>query len=241
MNTSRSEGAPRDLPIRVRETLTAGKAQPPPEQTVYCPQVVRSVAIARCSGCDKCEVVVIGPEVKQPHVRCREPDPHATPDTLTASSSKHIPTELLIASLLEHTAVSAVMSTRVVCVDESLPTQRLMDLLVAEGFSGAPVVDREGRPKGIVSKTDLLREAHERERDEPPPGKAEDVMTHSAFGLPERASLAQAAALMAFERVHRVPILSDDGKVVGIISPLDITRWLAMRAGYVVPDQRRGR
>ncbi len=239
--TAKVDGAPRDLPIRVRETLSTAKTPPPPELTVYCPQVVRSVLVSRCEGCDKCEAVVQGPEVRSPHVRCREPDAHREPDTLTAASSKHVPSELLIATLLEHTPVSAVMSTRVICVDESLPMKRLTDLLVGQGFSGAPVVDRDGKPKGIISKTDLLREAHEREADEPAPTKAEDVMTHSAFGLPERASLAQAAALMAFERVHRVPILSDDGKVVGILSPLDITRWLASRAGYVVPDQRRGR
>jgi CBS domain-containing protein len=60
-------------------------------------------------------------------------------------------------------------------------------------------------------------------------------MTQSALWLPETASLGQAAALMALERIHRVPIVSGDGRVVGIISTLDISQWLAEQGGYVVP------
>lgn len=59
------------------------------------------------------------------------------------------------------------------------------------------------------------------------------------FTLPESASLSKAAALMAFEGVHRLPILSNDGKVVGILSALDVLRWLAKQQGYVVPKRAR--
>ncbi len=56
------------------------------------------------------------------------------------------------------------------------------------------------------------------------------------FSLPEHASLAQAAALMALEGVHRIPVVAADGKVVGIVSSLDLMRWMARRGGYVLPS-----
>ena len=40
-------------------------------------------------------------------------------------------------------------------------------------------------------------------------------------------SPSQAAALMAKEGVHRIAILSERDQVIGILSSLDIARWLA--------------
>src|SRR5262249_50102003 len=62
-----------------------------------------------------------------------------------------------------------------------------------------------------------------------------DIMVPLAFALPESASIAQAAALMAYEGVHRVPVVSTSREVVGLISSLDVLRWLAQRSGFLVP------
>jgi CBS domain-containing protein len=34
--------------------------------------------------------------------------------------------------------------------------------------------------------------------------------------------------------VHRIPIVTDNSRVVGLVSTLDITRWRARQAGYEV-------
>ena len=62
-----------------------------------------------------------------------------------------------------------------------------------------------------------------------------------AFTLPESASIAHAAALMAYENVHRIPVVASDGSVVGIIAALDILRWLAVNAGFALPGRRGDR
>jgi len=54
------------------------------------------------------------------------------------------------------------------------------------------------------------------------------------FALPEDATLSQASALMAYEGIHRLPVTCAEGKVVGIVSTLDILRWLAEQDGYLV-------
>jgi CBS-domain-containing membrane protein len=55
------------------------------------------------------------------------------------------------------------------------------------------------------------------------------------FCLSEAASISQAAALMAFESVHRIPIVDKRGRIMGVVSTLDILRWMARREGYLIP------
>jgi len=155
------------------------------------------------------------------------------------------------------------MTTNVVTVTPDVGVETLTSLFLERGFSGAPVIDDSGRAVGIVSKTDLLRESFERAdgttEDEPasinrggiemPLGRgmhtqrgtgitARDVMTPLAFTLPESASVARASALMAHEGVHRVPVVTEAGKVVGILSAMDVLRWVARMEGFVIPDRR---
>jgi len=66
-----------------------------------------------------------------------------------------------------------------------------------------------------------------------PTGTAADVMSPSPLTLSERASISEAAALMAFEGVHRVPVLSVAGRVIGVVTPLDVLRWMAQQDGYL--------
>lgn len=166
-----------------------------------------------------------------------------------------------VPSLADRTPVADVMTTRVVSVHPNLGLEALCSLFVERNISGAPVIDATGHPIGIVSKTDLVRRFHENghmeaedatprieTRREPewgiglergfhtepvPQETVADIMMPIAFTLSETASLSQAAALMAFEGVHRVPVVSEEGVVVGILSSLDILRWTAEQDGYL--------
>ncbi len=164
-----------------------------------------------------------------------------------------------------HTPVSAVMRREFVCAREDVSVESLAAALLDRGLSAAPVIDGRGRPVGYVSTSDLLRafceagDAAEWQVEGPlsrgdasgdrlelgagfhaePParGTAAEVMTPFAFAVDENASLARAAALMAFERVHQVPVVSRSGRVVGVATAVDVLRWLAQQHGYLVPDR----
>lgn len=138
------------------------------------------------------------------------------------------------AASADATSVGAVMRRNVIRVTPELRLERLVSMLVEWEISGAPVVDRDGKPIGMVSKTDVLRataaggDSHEL--------VVRDIMMPLSFSLTESASVAQAAALMAFEGVHRVVIVGMTGAVVGILSSLDVLRWVAQHSGYIVPE-----
>ncbi len=161
-------------------------------------------------------------------------------------------TELLLAQ----TPISAVMERDVVCVEPELSVEALTALFLERGLSGAPVIDGDGKPIGMVSSSDLLREVHDRGDDEErvsararkwrsyglglasgfhvtciARATVGEIMTPLAITLHETASLAQAVALIAMKGVHSIPIVGSDGKVIGIVCAVDAMRWLARHEG----------
>jgi len=162
----------------------------------------------------------------------------------------------------ERTPVSAVMTTEVWAVRPEVSLETLTDLFLVHGLDGVPVVDAEGHPSGIVSQTDIVRErfvigdtgeamgpgwhasrGHYRveigrgvHAETLTRASVADAMTCAAFTVSERAPVAQAVMLMASKGVHRVPVVSDDGKVAGMITSIDVLRWLARQQGHPVPE-----
>jgi predicted transcriptional regulator len=159
----------------------------------------------------------------------------------------------------DRTSVASIMSADTICVDPELGLEALALIFLERGISGAPVVDANGRPLGVVSKTDLIREQQENagmleiepmtfeqqgegvelglgfHLERVRQGKVKDIMTPLTLTLGENASIARAAALMAYEGVHRVPVVSATGRVVGVVSALDIARWVARASGFCIP------
>ncbi len=150
--------------------------------------------------------------------------------------------------------VREIMTQPVATITANDTLEAVRNLLIASGVSGLPVVDPEGRPIGMLSKTDLVRaqeygpEVEElvEERDASARlgyearlarlGKAAvgEVMTQKSVTLPVTATLAQAARIMAEKRIHRVIVVDVHGKVSGIVTSMDLLRWL----GQVAPDPR---
>ena len=130
--------------------------------------------------------------------------------------------------------LSLIMAHRVSCVRSDLDASEARSRMLARGVSGMPVVDNWGRALGVVSKTDLV----EHSIGEQPTGLlVGDIMTPLVFSLTPDDSIGRAAALMAYEGVHRVVVVDRGGYVVGLVSSLDIARWLGRRAGHPIGQE----
>jgi CBS domain-containing protein len=209
-----------DPGLRIRR-IASGDGEVLTSLSVYCPLRSESVPLEECERCSFCEGVHYDDGEGRAFIRCRPTRAASRPATVwTRRPRKAVPTAA------DLTPLSSVMTADVVCVTPDLGLTALTTLLVERGFSGAPVVDAEGRPLGVVSKTDLLREPLTSR------GTVGDVMMPLAFTLPETASLSQAAALMVEEGVHRLPVVSSEGKVIGLLSSFDVMRWIARESGY---------
>ncbi|HUS68322.1 MAG TPA: CBS domain-containing protein [Kofleriaceae bacterium] len=127
--------------------------------------------------------------------------------------------------------VASLMARKVVCARPEMDASDARRRMLERGVSGLPVVDAWGRAIGVISKTDLV--AHEVTAD----GgrvRVRDIMTPLVFALSPDASIARAAALMAYEGVHRIIIVDASGHLLGVVTSLDIARWVGESAGLPV-------
>jgi CBS domain-containing protein len=156
-----------------------------------------------------------------------------------------------------YTPVTEIMTRDVVFARRDVSVEEMTRLLLERGLHGAPVVDQAGALIGFISITDLLRDRYERgdtDDTERPLAMARgtagydlgagfhveelaratvgDLMMPFTISVASRAPITMAAALMSIEGVHRVPVVSPSGAVVGIVSALDILRFLAEADGY---------
>jgi CBS domain-containing protein len=203
----------RKLPVRTRRILD-GNGEATVTRSVLCPRHGEAVALSLCGECPRCEHIGDGGVVCRPDV--------ALP-TMRWSSRLH----RILPSAADRVAVSDVMSRDVACVRDDVGLESLEALLFERGIGGAPVVDGDGFPVGMVTRSDLARERRENE------ATVRDLMTPVAYTLREDEPLSRAAAIMTIERVHHLPIVAVDGRVVGMLSSLDFVRWVAAQSAFV--------
>jgi CBS domain-containing protein len=135
--------------------------------------------------------------------------------------------------------VDDVMTTTVVSVQQSASYRELVDLLIGHRFSAVPVTDAFRRVLGVVSEADLLRKIEYAGDEEPrlfdgrrrrgDRGKslgrtAGDLMSHPPVVVLRGTAIAAAARLMDAERVKRLPVVDDLGRLVGIVARADLLK-----------------
>jgi hypothetical protein len=92
-------------------------------------------------------------------------------------------------------------------------------------ISGAPVVE-QGRIVGVVSNTDLV---HPRYRSTPEkPVTVGEAMTKIVYAVRPGDAVMAAARLMVKENVHRAVVVNDQGKLVGMVTPMDIMKAIVL-------------
>ncbi|WP_437537538.1 CBS domain-containing protein [Sorangium sp. So ce726] len=227
--------------------------------TVYCPLRERSATVRECESCRRFHALHFDKISRTTAVVC-DASPAAS-GTADADPLRSVGVDVPVNP---EAPLAEIMTKDVICIRSEVSLDDITALLVRYEISGMPVVDAAGRPVGMVSRADVLRAAEERGDTEeaqrvavrsgeaapldmeqgfhvvePVRVTARNVMTPVVVQLHESASIRQAASLMAYEGVHRLPVVSDDGKVVGIVSSLDVLRWFGRCCGYLIPLSRK--
>jgi CBS domain-containing protein len=125
--------------------------------------------------------------------------------------------------------VKDVMTRQVVFVNHDQTLSDAARLFVEKGISGAPVVDGEGRCVGMLSAIDYVRREHGLQGKVTTEGEDQRVHQQMSPGVrsvqPEQ-TLLTAARLMCEKHVHRLPVLGQEGKPVGLITSMDVVAAL---------------
>ena len=142
------------------------------------------------------------------------------------------------------TTVADVMTRDLIALSPETALETVAETLTKHRISGAPVVDASGKAVGIVTLADIANPdrassnslghpivyyiedgfaAPSIEGAELREGRAEDIMTPLAFTIESSKPIAEAAAVMVTERIHRLLVV-DGANLVGIVSTLDLLR-----------------
>jgi CBS domain-containing protein len=125
--------------------------------------------------------------------------------------------------------VDDVMTHAVITVNRGAPFKDIVEAMRQWRISALPVVSDEGRVVGVVSEANLLLKTQG--ADESRAVTAGQLMTVPAVTVPRKAGMAGAARLMARDHLKRLPVVDDDGRIVGVVSRGDLLKI------YLRPDQ----
>ena len=156
-----------------------------------------------------------------------------------------------------NTRVDEVMTTDVLAFSPDQNVQEAMAALVDRGVDGAPVVDDRGMVVGILSTGDLIvqesrlhlptvislfgaslelpssQKHFEQDLAKALGSRVDEVMDSDPVTVAPGDSLETAATLLHDKEVSRLPVVDDDGRLVGLLARGDILR-------SIIKDARPG-
>jgi CBS domain-containing protein len=92
--------------------------------------------------------------------------------------------------------------------------------LLSGMHSGLPVIDGKGKVLGVVTEFDLLNAI--RNGRDLQTIKAEEIMTQPAICAREDEDLDAVITKMTEKNIIRLPVVGEDGKLVGVIARADV-------------------
>ena len=140
-----------------------------------------------------------------------------------------------------------IMTKNVITVTPDTPVLEIAKILMEKRISALPVVEN-GRPVGIVSEGDLLRQVEPGAPRQPKwlelffsrdtlaaeyihahARTARQIMTHNVVTVMEDTLISDIVDLLESKRIKRVPVVDIGGRVVGIVSRSNLLQALVAR------------
>ncbi|ACV63570.1 CBS domain-containing membrane protein [Desulfofarcimen acetoxidans DSM 771] len=146
---------------------------------------------------------------------------------------------------MEKVTVKDIMTKEVIAVGPDDNVEKVARLLLDHNISGLPVIDEKGKVVGIISEGDLIIQEKEikapamttllggviflenpnrflKELKKIIAVEVKDLMTRKVYSVGPEATIAKVTGIMSEKRINRIPVLNDEGKLLGIITRKDI-------------------
>jgi CBS domain-containing protein len=112
--------------------------------------------------------------------------------------------------------VQDLMTAAVVTTEPHRTIDHVRRMMKRNQIGAIPIVDSEGRPSGIVSATDLVRELNGN-------SPISTIMSEGVYTIPEYDEVSTAARVMRSHRVHHL-VVTREKQVVGVVSAFDLLK-----------------
>ena len=146
--------------------------------------------------------------------------------------------------------VAEVMTTDLITVSPETSLQDAIQILAEKEISGLPVVDQQGQLVGVISETDLTWQAtgvdtppyvmlldsiiylqnpakHNQEVHKALGQTVGDAMSDRPITVKSSQLVREAVRIMHEQKVRRLPVVDDQGKLVGMITQGDVIKMMA--------------
>lgn len=132
------------------------------------------------------------------------------------------------------------MTTNVISVTPETPIKDAARLMFRHRVSGLPVIGSAGEVLGIITEADFLRleVARLAEEEVSPVESVGQVMSSGVVTISGDMGVAEAAQIMAVQDIKRLPVVGPEGKMVGILSRLDVVAVFT-RPDEIIEDEIR--
>jgi CBS domain-containing protein len=121
--------------------------------------------------------------------------------------------------------VARLMSTDLHSASPETPVEEAARILLENDVGSLPIVDADGRLQGILTRTDfvtVVAKSQPKAETTVAEYMATDVVTTTL-----QESIRSVADLMMEHGFHHVPVVDDDGTVVGMVSTTDLAAYLS--------------
>jgi CBS domain-containing protein len=202
--------------------------------SIYCPFKHRSFDLAHCRTCSHLASWPEDADDREAHLVCRADEAELETRVVAVHVGERLGGSLESAAAA--TPIGVVMASCTIAVRDDLALEELRETIGARTGTALPVVSEDGRLLGVVAMDaaaprppgpkkaieDLLRRVV--------PSTVREVMTAHVVAFPESGRVRDALNAMLVERVRYLPVVAEDGAVVGMVWDLDLLTWLARGA-----------
>lgn len=186
---------------------------------VQCPRISSTVSLGTCLACEHCQTVEPAHRCVLGAIVCDCEGDRAPPSAFS----------------LPRLDVAHLMARDVLCVRPSLSLDAAVALFIEHHARSLPVVDEQNQLVGMLHESELQLAIQTGTYAE---ATVMSAMLPVALAIPESTAVTRAAAIMAFEGVSSLVVVSPSGDVVGMLWASDLLFWLAQADGYLTRVRR---
>ncbi len=148
---------------------------------------------------------------------------------------------------MKETVAKDIMVKKVITINKDESIEKLSNLLIKNNISGVPVLDESGKMVGIATEGDIIVKGTDLHfpryfklldsiiyldslnkfkttLKKYLGTKVEDIMTGNVRTVREDMPVSEVADMMIKYNINRVPVVDDEGNLVGIITRRDIVK-----------------
>lgn len=135
--------------------------------------------------------------------------------------------------------IAEVMSSQVTLLNPTMKMSEVLESFRQMQISGAPVIDGDHNLVGIISMEDLINALRQNDLE----AQVSAYMSSPLITVKGSDPVVEALKKFVNTKVGRLPVVDNQGKLIGIITKGDITRGLldALKKDYQVEEIRRYR